>query len=280
MYFILKKHIYCLIYWQTSFVMYSLTHTSIWWLKRLTAVCGASWNMAAACLCPSRSLNTQDERRVLESVWMSEFRWGGASPPPLQRFFQVNLLLAPSWPGFFLSLTLGSGVSRPAGSKEERRRDRRRKPWDKVCQYSVLVLFIYISFIYTTCISSFLSLYENKPHVKLNSYCKIFIPEFVKMHRGSKCALSFYCYFKSSFACSSCTWTTYCTMHCCCPFFKAYCMFSDLLHQSVIHLISFQCAIMSSFLQYITQFLFFFTVKGSKRVCFSWYEIFWSILLL
>lgn len=31
-----------------------------------------------------------------------------------QRFFQVNFLLAPSWPGFFLSLTLGSGVSRPA----------------------------------------------------------------------------------------------------------------------------------------------------------------------
>lgn len=35
------------------------------------------------------------------------------SPP--QRFFHVNFLRAPSCPGFFLSLTLGSGVSRPAG---------------------------------------------------------------------------------------------------------------------------------------------------------------------
>lgn len=39
--------------------------------------------------------------------------------PQPQRFFQVNFLLAPSWPGFFLSLIMGSGVSSPAEREAE-----------------------------------------------------------------------------------------------------------------------------------------------------------------
>ena len=66
---------------------------------------------------------------------------------PPQRFFQVNFFLAPSWPGFFLSLTLGSGVNRPAGKKTQRERETDETWWKEEENIDSTLLFGWLTWI-------------------------------------------------------------------------------------------------------------------------------------